>query len=135
MKCGYIDSIERQTLKNDSFRKVLYTANHSQLVIMSILPNDAIGDEVHESSDQFIRCEAGEGKAVLNGKEHSISDGIAIVVPAGMKHNIINTSSNKSLQLYSLYSPPHHRDGVFHKTKLDALQDDEKFDGETTECQ
>ena len=129
---GYIANIGEETLKNTNFRKVLYTAKNSQLVVMSINPVEEIGEEVHHL-DQFIRCEAGEGKAILNGVEYGISDGFAIVVPAGALHNIINTSSDKPLKLYTVYSPPNHRDGVVHATKADAEADTEEFDGETSE--
>jgi mannose-6-phosphate isomerase-like protein (cupin superfamily) len=129
---GYIGNIEQLTLTNRDFRKVLYTARYCQLVVMSIEPNEEIGEEVHHL-DQFIRCESGRGKAILDGKENSISDGFAVIVPAGARHNIINTSSNEGLKLYTIYSPPNHRDGVIHKTKAEALADEEEFDGITSE--
>ncbi len=130
---GYVTNIEKDSIENENFRKVLYTAKNSQLVVMSLLPGEDIGEEVHEL-DQFIRCEAGSGTAVLNGEEHDISDGFAVVVPAGALHNIINTSSDTSLKLYTLYSPPNHLDGTVHVTKADALADEgEHFDGKTTE--
>src|SRR3989344_6048592 len=110
---GYIQNIEKLALENNNFRKVLYTAKYSQLVLMSIKPGEDIGEEVHQL-DQFIRCEAGQGQAILDGAAHNISNGFAIVVPAGTKHNIINTSEDQPLKLYSLYSPPNHRDGVVH---------------------
>ena len=122
---GYILNIEEKTLQNDYFREVLYTAQHSQLVVMSLNPNEEIGMEIHEIVDQFIRVESGEGKAILNGEEHIISDGFAIVVPALTEHNIINTSSEKKLKLYTVYSPAHHKDKTIHKTKQDALKDKE----------
>ncbi|MDZ7726251.1 MAG: cupin domain-containing protein [Candidatus Campbellbacteria bacterium] len=130
---GYITNIEKDTLENDMFRKVLYTAPNSQLVLMSIAPGGEIGEEVHDELDQFIRCEAGEGKAILNGEEREIGDGFAIVVPAGARHNVVNTSSDTHLKLYTVYSPPEHRDGVSHETKEVADADDEHFDGVTTE--
>src|ERR1700687_5268505 len=114
---GFIINIEEKTLQNDYFREVLYTAQHSQLVVMSLLPNEDIGMEVHEIVDQFIRIEEGEGKAILNGEEHMLTSGSAIVVPAGVQHNIINTSTDKKLKLYTVYSPAHHKDGTIHKTK------------------
>jgi mannose-6-phosphate isomerase-like protein (cupin superfamily) len=129
---GYVVNIEKASLANDYFRKVLYTAKNSQLVVMSLKPGEDIGEEIHQL-DQFIRCESGEGKTVLNGVAQKISDGFAIVIPAGVKHNIINTSSDKPLKLYTVYSPPNHRDGVVHKTKADAEADEEHFDGKTTE--
>lgn len=128
---GFIGNIEKITLANPNFRKVLYTAKHSQLVVMSIAPNEDIGEEVHQL-DQFIRCESGQGKAILNGVEHIISDGFAIIIPAGTKHNLINIS-NVPLKLYTIYSPPNHIDGTLHKTKADAMVDEEKFDGHTSE--
>lgn len=130
---GFIENIEKLSLENTYFRKVLYTAQHSQLVVMSLLPGEEIGEEVHQL-DQFIRCEAGHGKAILDGAEHDISDGVVVVVPSGSRHNIINTSPDKSMKLYTLYSPPNHRDGVVHKTKSDAEADErEHFEGATTE--
>lgn len=120
---GYILNIEQKTLENEKFREVLYTAQHSQLVLMSLNPNEEIGMEVHEIVDQFIRVESGEGKAILNGEEHILSDGIAVIVPAGTEHNIINTSSEKKMKLYTIYSPAHHKDGTIHKTKQDAEAD------------
>ncbi|HRZ30503.1 MAG TPA: cupin domain-containing protein [Candidatus Paceibacterota bacterium] len=121
---GYIINIEDKTLANRYFREVLFTAPHSQLVVMSIAPGEDIGEEVHAKVDQFLRIEKGEGKAVLDGEETRISDGSAIVVPAGTRHNIINTSSSRDLKLYTVYSPAEHRDGTIHKTKEDALADE-----------
>lgn len=129
---GYVTNIEKLSLKNENFRKVLYTAKNSQLVVMSIKPNEDIGEEVHQL-DQFIRCEKGQGKAILDGVERNFGDGFVVVIPAGTRHNIVNTSSDKALKLYTLYSPPNHRDGVIHKTKADAEKDEEHFDGKTTE--
>ncbi len=130
---GYVVNIEQASLDNKNFRKVLYTTHNSQLVLMSLLPGEEIGAEIHQL-DQFIRCESGEGKAVLNGVEHKISDGFAVVVPQGALHNIINTSASKDMKLYTVYSPPNHRDGVVHKTKADAEADEaEHFAGVTTE--
>ena len=130
---GYITNIEKLSLENENFREVLYTAKNSQLVVMSLKPNEDIGEEVHQL-DQFIRCESGQGKAILDDVEHTISDGFVVVVPAGTKHNIINTSSEKELKLYTLYSPPNHKDGVIHVTKADAEADEsEHFEGKTTE--
>ncbi len=129
---GYVENIEKLTLENEMFRKVLYTAPNSQVVVMAIQPGEDIGEEVHDL-DQFLRIEAGEGKAVLNGEEYPIEDDSAIVVPAGVRHNFINTSSSAPLKLYTIYSPPEHRDGVIHATKADAEADDEEFDGKTTE--
>lgn len=128
---GYVDNIERSSLDNTTFRTVLYTGKHLQLVVMSIPPGGEIGAEVHHL-DQFLRCEAGEGKAVLDGVEHPITDGYAVLVPAGAMHNIINTGQS-DLKLYTLYGPPNHRDGVIHATREEAEGDDEEFDEKTTE--
>ena len=120
---GFVGNIEKMTTANTYFRKVLYTGQHAQLVVMCIMPSDDIGEEVHEVTDQFLRIEEGEGKVILDGREHPISSGTAILVPAGVKHNVINTAKNKKLLLYTIYSPPHHKDGIVHKTKKDALKD------------
>lgn len=130
---GYVENIEKVALENENFRKVLYTSKNSQLVVMSLKPREEIGEEVHHL-DQFIRCEAGEGKAILDGVEHNLSDGFVVLVPAETGHNIINTSTEKPLKLYTLYSPPNHRDGVLHRTKEEAEADEkEHFEGKTTE--
>ncbi len=130
---GYVTNIEKDSLDNENFRKVLYTAKNSQLVLMSLKPKEDIGSEVHQL-DQFIRVEKGNGKSVLNGKEYEISDGSAIVIPAGTEHNIINTSETEEMKLYTVYSPPNHKDGVIHATKENAMADEgEHFDGKTTE--
>ena len=130
---GFVVNIEKTSLENENFRKVLYTAKNSQLVVMSLKPQEDIGEETHQL-DQFIRCESGQGKAILDDVEHKISDGFVVVVPAGTKHNIINVSVDKPLKLYTLYSPPNHKDGTIHPTKADALVDEsEHFDGKTTE--
>lgn len=130
---GYVANIEKATEENNNFRKVLYTARYSQLVLMSLNPGEEIGEEMHDL-DQFLRIEKGEGKAVLDGVEHQLKGGSAVVVPAGTKHNIINTSSKEEMKLYTIYSPPEHRDGVVHKAKEDALKDaGDHFDGKTTE--
>lgn len=126
---GYITNIEKETLENEDYRRVLYTAKNSQLVLMNIKPGDEIGEEVHEL-DQFLRFEAGSGKAVLDGVESDVGDGVAVVVPAGTKHNFINTG-DVDLKLYTVYSPPEHKDGVIEKTKADEYE--EHFDGVTTE--
>ncbi len=126
---GYADNIEKATLENTDYRRVLYTGKNSQLVLMNIQPGDEIGMEVHEL-DQFIRIEAGNGTAVMDGVEHALEDGSAIVIPAGMNHNVINTGDTE-LKLYSVYSPPEHKDGTVHATKAD--EQEEHFDGNTTE--
>ncbi len=128
---GYIADIEKQTKKNDNFRKVLYTAKNSQLVVMSILPREEIGEEVHDL-DQFIRVEKGKGKMLLNEVEYEVEDDYGIVVPAGVKHNLINTG-DEPLKIYTIYSPPEHKDGVVHATREEAMDDEEHFDGRTTE--
>lgn len=126
---GYVNNIERATVENNLFRKVLYTGKYSQLVLMSLRPGEEIGEEVHEV-DQLLRIEAGSGKAVLDGVEHSVADGSAILIPAGTRHNVINTGEAE-MKLYSLYSPPEHKDGTVHATKEEAVE--EHFDGKTTE--
>jgi len=130
---GYNANIEKLTLENTNFRQVLYTSKHSQLVLMSLKPREEIGEEVHDV-DQFLRCEAGKGRAVLDGTFYDILDGMVIVVPAGSMHNVINVSETEDLKLYTLYSPPHHRDGIVHITKEEAEADTEDhFDGKTSE--
>jgi mannose-6-phosphate isomerase-like protein (cupin superfamily) len=119
---GYVGNIEQKTQENENFREVLFTAPHSQLVVMSLLPGEEIGMEVHPNVDQFLRIESGTGKAILNGEESAISDGFAIVVPAGTNHNIINTGQGK-MKLYTVYSPANHPPGTIHKTKADAEAD------------
>ena len=131
IKKGYISNIEKLTLENENFRKVLYTDKNSQLVVMSLLPGEEIGEEVHDV-DQFLRIEKGIGKAVLGDVSHDIGDGSAVIVPAGTKHNILNGGTD-SMKLYSLYMPPHHHNGTVHKTKAEAESDDEHFDGTTSE--
>jgi len=119
---GFVTNIEKDTTENENFRKVIFTAPHSQLVLMSLKPNEEIGNEVHQDNDQFFRIDAGEGKIVFdNTDEHAISNGFAVVVPAGTWHNVINTSSEKPLRLYTIYSPAHHPDGTIHKTKEEAM--------------
>ena len=123
----FIDNIEKLTLENTFFRKVIFTAAHSQLVLMSLLPGEDIGMEVHHV-DQFFRFEAGSGKSIVDGVEYPVTDGTALLVPAGAEHNIVNTGS-ESLKLYTVYAPANHIDGRIHKTKADAVADveDEKF--------
>ena len=119
----YLTNIEKKTLNNTNFREVLFTGPHSQLVIMSLKPNEEIGEETHASVDQFIRIEAGDGIAILNDKKHILKDGSSLVIPAKTKHNIVNKSDDKPLKLYTIYSPPEHEDGIIHKTKEDALKE------------
>ncbi len=120
---GYVTNIEQESLENKNFRRVLYTARHSQLVLMSLLPKEEIGEETHGHLDQFLRFEAGRGKVVLNGEETEVRDGDAVVIPAGTRHNVINLSDDAPLKLYTIYSPPEHKDGTIHATKTDALAD------------
>ena len=117
---GYITNIERDTLANEHFRRVLFTGPHMQLVLMTLQPGEDIGQETHDEHDQFIRIEAGTGVARLNGKETRLEDGSVVVIPAGIEHNIVNTSTDEPLRLYTLYSPPEHADGTVHHTKEDA---------------
>jgi len=119
---GYKGNIEELTLNNSYFRQVLFTAPHSQLVLMSLAPSEEIGMEVHPENDQFFRFEKGEGKVVIDGEETVVSDGWATVVLAGSQHNIINTSESEELKLYTIYSPGHHPDGTIHKTKEEAQE-------------
>ena len=128
---GFIDDIEARAVANTSFRQVLYTAKHCQLVLMALKPGEDIGEEVH-TLDQFFRVEDGEGEAVMDGVRTSIKAGFAVVVPAGARHNIIAGKSGP-MKLYTLYSPPNHRDGVVHRTRAEAEADSEHFDGKTSE--
>lgn len=121
---GYVGNIEEKTLTNEYFREVIFTAPHSQLVVMCLQPSEEIGVEMHPQVDQFFRLEAGEGKVVLNGEETAFKSGEAIVVPAGTEHNVINTSNTEKLKLYTIYSPANHRDGIIHKTKAEAVADE-----------
>ena len=130
---GFYQNIEEETLANDNFRKVLYTGKHSQLVLMSLKPNEEIGLETHSENDQFFRIEAGNGRAIIDGNTYELHDGIAIIVPAGAEHNIINDSDTEALKLYTIYSPPHHKDGISFADKEPAEASDEEYDGQTTE--
>lgn len=132
MKKGFVTNIELETVNNDNFRKVLYTAPHSQLVLMSLLPGEEIGMETHPDNDQFFRIEKGEGKVIIDGNEYEVSDGFAVVVPAGSEHNVIN-DGNDLLKLYTIYSPAHHKDGIVRATKEEAMANEAEFDGKTTE--
>ncbi len=118
---GYVTNIEEKTLKNDYFREVLFTTDKSQLVVMALKPGEEIGMEVHSEHDQFIRIESGKGKAIMNGEEHEIADGSAVVIPAGIQHNIINMSQ-ETMKLYTIYTPPEHKPGTIHKTKAEAKE-------------
>jgi len=130
---GFCSNIESDTLGNENFRKVLYTGKHSQLVLMSLAPSEEIGMEVHTDNDQFFRFEKGQGKVVIDSNEYNVSDGSAVVVPAGAQHNVINVSGSDPLKLYTIYSPAHHQDGIVMATKAEAEASTEEFDGKTTE--
>lgn len=121
---GFITNIEKETEQNENFRKVLYTDERMQLVVMNLQPDEEIGEEIHQL-DQFIRVEEGKGKAIMNGDEYELGAGMAVIIPAGTKHNIINTSATQALKLYTLYAPPNHKPGTVHKTKADAEKDEE----------
>lgn len=129
---GFYAKIEELTLANNNFRQVLYTAKHCQLVLMALPVGGEIGAEVHEENDQFFRFEAGQGKVLIDGNEYSVSDGSAIIVPAGANHNVINVGDTP-LKLYTIYSPAHHKDGIVRATREEAEANEEDFDGVTTE--
>ena len=130
---GFKTAIESEAIENTNFRKVLYTSEYSQLVLMSISPKEEIGIETHAANDQFFRVEKGHGKCVIDDSEYELRDGDAVVVPRGARHNILNLSATEALKLYTLYSPPHHKDGIVRATKGDAETNEEEFDGVTTE--
>jgi mannose-6-phosphate isomerase-like protein (cupin superfamily) len=130
---GFSTNIEHATIANNDFRRVLYTGKHTQLVLMSLAPSDEIGMEVHDENDQFFRFEAGSGKVIIDDAEYEVTDGSVIIVPAGARHNVINTSNIEELKLYTLYSPPHHKDGIIRPTRNEAELNDVDFDGATTE--
>lgn len=130
---GFYINIEEETLNNNNYRKVLYTSKYSQLVLMSLKPKEEIGEEVHEENDQFFRFEKGQGKVIIDGNEYEIRDGFSVVVPAGARHNVINTSETEDLKLYTIYSPAHHKDQIVRKTKEEAEANEAPFDGITTE--
>jgi mannose-6-phosphate isomerase-like protein (cupin superfamily) len=130
---GFKSNIEKDTLKNKNFRKVLYSGKHLQLVLMSLKPKEEIGLETHAENDQFLRFEGGKGRVLIDGNEYLVKDGDAVIVPAGAEHNVINTSKTKALKLYTIYAPPHHKDQIVRKTKEEAEASDEEFDGKTTE--
>jgi mannose-6-phosphate isomerase-like protein (cupin superfamily) len=130
---GYSTAIEKETKKNSDFRRVLYTGKYSQLVLMSLKPMEEIGMETHSNIDQFFRFEEGEGKVVIDGVEHKVKDGDAVIVPAGAEHNVVNTSKKLELKLYTIYSPPEHQDKIVRHTKADAEASPEEYDGKPTE--
>lgn len=129
---GYKDNIEKATIKNKNFRKVLYTSTYSQLVLMSLKPKEEIGAETHPENDQFMRFEGGKGRVEIDDNSYTVKDGDAVVIPAGAKHNVINTGKDK-LKIYTIYSPPHHKDQIVRKTKEEAEANEEEFDGTVTE--
>ena len=130
---GYYKNIEDATLNNDNFRQVLYTGNHLQLVLMSLPPKGEIGQEVHDDNDQFFRFESGQGKVVIDENQYTVGPDDVVIVPAGADHNVINTSEESDLKLYTIYSPPHHKDGIVRATRQEADENEEDFDGVTTE--
>ncbi len=130
---GYVINIEKETLENKDFRKVLYTSKHSQLVLMTLRPKEEIGMEVHLDNDQFFRFEKGQGKCIIDGNEYEVKDGTAVVVPAGSQHNVINISGAEELKMYTIYSPAHHKDGIVRATKQEAEANEAEFDGTTSE--
>jgi mannose-6-phosphate isomerase-like protein (cupin superfamily) len=130
---GFKTNIEHDTLENSNFRKVVYTAKHCQLVLMSLRPKEEIGLETHPENDQFLRFEGGQGLVFIDGNEYQVTDGSAVIVPAGARHNVVNASETEQLKIYTIYSPPHHKNETVHATKKDAETDDEEFDGATSE--
>lgn len=130
---GFKANIEKLVEENTFFRQVIHTSKHFQFVLMSLKPNEEIGLEVHEDNDQFFRFESGIGKVVIDERNSEVTAGDAVIVPAGAKHNIINSSDTDYLKFYTIYGPPHHKDKTVHKTKEEALKDDEEFDGVTSE--
>jgi mannose-6-phosphate isomerase-like protein (cupin superfamily) len=134
MKTGYVDDVQRATLDNETFRTVLYTGEHLQLVVMTLQPGEEIGEEVHEDRDQFFRFEEGAGEVLIDGKTHKVEDDFGVIVPAGARHNVRNTGA-QPLKLYTIYGPPEHKDKVVHQTKAqaEADHDNDEWDGETTE--
>lgn len=131
-KKGFTTNIEKDALSNTNFRKVLYTGEHMQLVLMTLKVGEEIGMEVHPDNDQFFRFEAGSGKCVINGNEYNVTNGDCVIIPSGSQHNIINTGK-EPFKMYTIYAPPHHKDGVVYATKTEAEKSKEKFDGKTTE--
>ena len=130
---GFKTNIEQDTLKNDNFRKVLYTGKSMQLVLMTLQPGEEIGLETHHDNDQFFRFEGGAGKCIIDDNSYTVEDGDAVVIPAGAQHNVVNTSKESPLKMYTIYAPPHHKDGIVRATKKEAEEIDEEFDGKTTE--
>ena len=133
MKKGYKDNIEKLTIENKNFRKVLYTGMHMQLVLMSLKPMEDIGLEVHVENDQYFRFEKGEGKVVIGESEYRVTDGDTVIVPAGTQHNVINISESEDLKMYTIYTPAHHKNGIIRATKKEAMENEEDFDGVLSE--
>lgn len=131
---GFKTNIEKETKNNSDFRRVLYTGKNTQLVLMSLKPLEDIGMEVHNDVDQFFRFESGEGKVIIDGVEHLVKDGDAVIVPCSAKHNVVNTSKKLELKLYTIYSPPEHIDKVVRHTKKEAEESPEEYDGKPTEA-
>ena len=130
---GYATNLEKETEKNEDFRRVLYTGKHSQLVLMCLKPGEEIGEEVHGHLDQFFRFESGSGVVFIDGINHDVTDGSGVIVPAGARHNVTNTSKTENLKLYTIYSPPEHIDKTIRHSKADALARPEEYDGKSTE--
>lgn len=130
---GFKTTIEKDTLENKNFRKVVYTSKHSQLVLMNLKPMEEIGEEIHPENDQFFRFESGLGKVIIDNTQYYVKDGDAVIIPAGAKHNVINLDKEKALKMYTIYSPAHHKDGIVRATKKDAEIYEEEFEGQTTE--
>ena len=130
---GFKSNIEQDTLKNENFRQVLYTSKQLQLVLMTLKPGEEIGSEVHRENDQFFRFEGGTGKCMIDENSYEVKDGDAVIIPAGSRHNVINTSNDEPLKMYTIYAPPHHKDGIVRHTRKDAEENEEEFDGKTTE--
>lgn len=130
---GFKSNIKEDALKNENFRKVLYTSKNLQLVLMTLKPGEEIGSEIHVNSDQFFRFESGKGKCIINENEYDVESGDVIIVPFGSRHNVINTDATKELKMYTIYALPQHKDGIIRVTKKDAQDKGEKFDGKTTE--
>lgn len=130
---GFKNNIEKDTVENKNFRKVMYSGKHLQLVVMNLKPGEDIGEEIHKDTDQFFRFESGTGKCIIDGNEYRVKEGDAVIVPSGAKHNVINTSSSAELKLYTIYAPPHHKDGIVRATKVEAEKNAPEFDGKTTE--
>lgn len=133
MKKGYKDNIEKLTIENENFRRVLYSSEHMQLVLMTLQPREEIGQEIHQENDQFFRFESGEGKVIVGETKYDVSDGDVVIIPAGTSHNVVNTSNLDLLKMYTIYAPAHHKDGIIRKTKEEAEKNEVDFDGITTE--